>query len=277
MINFYYLSVPISCVNVYRKSMFLLKKIAAPFLFPIPLSLLFLLTGLSTLFFTDRRKTGKVLVTVGVLIFALLSFDQISTRIVSPLDQRYGAYSPFPPGDVSDPVKYVVVLGCGHVSDPSLPVTSQLSEASLIRLVEGIRVYRKNPGSKMILSGGKGFDPIPEARVFADAAEALGIRSTDLIMESNSKDTKDQARFIQKIVGSNRFILVTSAFHMPRAMALFRKGGMNPIPAPAGHVVKARRQLSPSQFFPSADSLEKSERAIREYWGIIWAKLRGQI
>lgn len=257
--------------------MFLLKKIVAPFFFPVPLSILLLLAGLSVLFFTDRKKTGKVLIAVGILIFSLLSFDQISTPIISPLDRKYGAYSPSISEDVSDPVQYVVVLGGGHVSDPSLPVTSQLSEASLIRLVEGIRVYRKNTGSKIILSGGKGFDPVPEARILVDAAKTLGMKSDDLIMESDSKDTEDQARFIKKIVGSNRFILVTSAFHMPRAMALFRKQGMDPIPAPAGHVVKTQRQFSPGQFFPSANSLGKSERAVHEYLGMVWAKLRGQM
>lgn len=257
--------------------MFLLKKIVAPFLFPVPLSLLFSLAGLFFLFFTGRRKTGKILVAVGILIFALLSFDQISSKIISPLEQRYGSYAPSMPVNLSDPVKYIVVLGGGHVSDPSLPVTSQLSIASLLRLVEGIRVYRKNPGSKMIVSGGKVFDPVPEAQTLADAAQVLGMKSNDIIMELDSKDTRDQAHFIKKIVGEDRFVLVTSASHMPRAMALFRKLGMDPIPAPAGHVSKQRRQLSPGQFSPSANSLQKSERAVYEYLGIMWARLRGHI
>ena len=218
--------------------MFLLKKIAAPFLFPVPLSLLFALSGLFFLFFTRRRRTGKLLVAVGVLIFALLGFDQISSKIIVPLEQKYGAYSPSISGNVSDPVKFVAVLGGGHTSDPSLPVTSQLSRASLLRLVEGIRVYRKNPGSKIILSGGAEFDAVPEAKTLADAAQALGMKG---------------------------------------AMALFRKLGMDPIPAPAGHLAKKSKGLSPGQFFPSAGSLQKAERAVYEYLGIMWARLRGQI
>ncbi len=257
--------------------MFLLKKIVAPFLFPVPLSILFSLAGLFLLFFTRRRRTGKILVAVGVLIFALLSFGQISSKIIDPLEQQYSAYSPALSQIESDPVAYVVVLGGGHVTDPTLPVTSQLSSPSLIRLVEGIRVYRKNPGSKMIVSGGRVFDPLPEAKTLAAAAQVLGMKGDDIIMESDSKDTKDQALLIKKIVGENRFVLVTSASHMPRAMALFRKVGMDPIPAPAGHVLKQKRQLSPGQFFPSAVSLQKSERAVHEYLGILWARLRGQI
>lgn len=257
--------------------MFLLKKIVAPFLFPVPLSILFSFSGLFFLFFTRKRKTGIFLVTVGILIFSLLSFSQISSKIVAPLEQKYGVYSPSLSQTKSAPALYVIVLGGGHVSDPSLPVTSQLSGDSLLRLVEGIRVYRKNPGSKIILSGGAVFDPVPEAQIMADAAQALGIKIDDLIMESSSRDTEDQASLIKKIVGRNRFILVTSASHMPRAMALFRKLGMDPIPAPAGHLAKKFRQLSPGQFFPSADALRKSERAVYEYLGILWARLRGQI
>jgi len=257
--------------------MFLLKKIVAPFLLPVTLSVLFSLGGLFFLLFTRKRKTGMFLVTLGILIFSLLSFSQISNKIVAPLEQKYSVYSPSLSQTESDPVLYVAVLGGGYVSDTSLPVTSQLSGESLLRLVEGIRVYRKNSGSKMILSGGAVFDPIPEAQIMADAAHALGIKIDDVIMESNSRDTEDQARFIKKIVGKNRFIIVTSASHMPRTMSLFIKLGMDPIPAPAGHAAKKNMQLSPGQFFPDADSLRKSERAVYEYLGILWARLRGQI
>jgi len=256
--------------------MFLLKKIVAPFLFPLPLSLLCSLAGLWLLCFTTRKRTGKVLVALGVLIVALSSFAPLSSELISPLEHRYGTYSPTLSQTVSDPVAYVVVLGGGHVTDPSLPVTSRLSSASLIRLVEGIRVHRKNPGSKMIVSGGAVFDPRPEAHSLADAAQVLGMERDDIIMEADSKDTKDQARFIQALVGKNRFVLVTCASHMPRAMALFRKAGMDPIPAPAGQSPKKRGQLSPGHCFPNAGSLQKSERAVYEYLGLLWAKLRGQ-
>lgn len=258
--------------------MFLLKKIVAPFLFPLPLSLLVSFAGLWLLFFTARRRTGKILVLLGVLILALLSFPPISSRIIAPLEQQYGVYSPASFQAVSDPVAYVVVLGGGHVSDSSLPVTSRLSDASLVRLAEGIRVCRKNPGSKLIVSGGAVFDPVPEAMTMAEAAKTLGMQGSDVIMESDSKDTKDQARLIKSIVGKGRLVLVTSASHMPRAMALFRKQGMDPIPAPAGRgAYNKKRHWSPGLLFPTADALKKSERAVYEYLGILWAKLRGQM
>ncbi|NQT55363.1 MAG: YdcF family protein, partial [Desulfobacteraceae bacterium] len=110
-----------------------------------------------------------------------------------------------------------------------------------------------------------------------DVAVALGINDEDIVLESESMDTKDQARLIRKIVGENRFVLVTSASHMPRSMALFEKRGMRPIPAPIGHSIKERQKITPAMFFPSAGQIEKIERAFYEYLGLVWAKLRGQI
>ena len=129
----------------------------------------------------------------------------------------------------------------------------------------------------MILSGGSGFDPIPNAKIMADIAMDLGVNEKDIILESKSKDTKDEAILIKPLVDNEPFILVTCASHMPRSISIFKKLGMNPIPAPTGHKVKERRGLSPGSFFPNALSLHKSERAFYEYLGILWAKLRGQI
>jgi uncharacterized SAM-binding protein YcdF (DUF218 family) len=120
-------------------------------------------------------------------------------------------------------------------------------------------------------------DPVTEASVAADIAKITGVDEADIIMESDSLDTKDQARLIKPIVGDSRFVLVTSAYHMPRSMAMFRKAGMNPVPAPTGHLARKKRRLTIGSFFPDALSLERSEAALHEYLGIVWAKLRGQI
>ena len=131
----------------------------------------------------------------------------------------------------------------------------------------------------MILSGTSGIvDQIPVARVMADTARLLGINEEHLIIEDESKDTKDHPKFIQKIVENERFVLVTSASHMPRSIALFKKHGMNPIPAPTDYLIKERQGgISFGMFFPGADGLRKVERAVHEYLGLAWAKIIGQI
>ncbi len=256
------------------KNMFLLKKIVAPLFFPLSLCLEILLAGVFLLWFTRRQKTGKIIVSMGVVFLIALSYGVASEMLLRPLEYKY---PPLADVSVVSDVKWVVVLGGGHAPDAHLPVTGQLSEASLVRLVEGIRIHRKLPQSKLVLSGGGVFSTVTEAKVMADVAVALGMDAKDLVLESVSKDTKDQARLIHKIVGDNRFVLVTSAAHMPRSTALFEKRGMHPMPAPIGHRIKERQKITPAIFFPSAGQIEKIEQAFHEYLGLVWARLRQQI
>ncbi len=254
--------------------MFLFKKIVAPLFFPLSLCLEILIVGIFLLWFTRRQKTGKIIVTVGVIFFVALSYGAASEILLRPLEYKY---PPMTGVSTILDIKWVVVLSGGHTPDAQLPITGQLSDASLVRLVEGVQIHRKLPKSKLVLSGGGVFSEVTEAKVMMDVAIALGMNAKDLVLESESKDTKDQARLIHKIVGDSRFILVTSASHMPRSMALFLKKGMQPIPAPVGHKVIKRKKITPSMFFPNAGRIEKTERAFYEYLGLAWAKLRGQI
>ncbi|MBW1698681.1 MAG: envelope biogenesis factor ElyC [Deltaproteobacteria bacterium] len=258
--------------------MFLLKKIAAPLFLPVSLCLELLLAGLVLLWFTRRQKAGKILVLMGVILLAALSYSPLPETLLRPLEYRYPPVLKIDSAqNIKQDIKWVVVLGGGHTSNPKLPSTSQLSYASIARLVEGIRLYRKLPGSRLILSGGNPFGPVSNARVLADVAMAVGVDRQNLVLEPASKDTKDEAMLIQKIVGDDRFFLVTSASHMPRSMALFKKRGMHPLPAPAGHLVKDSKKRHPGRFFPWTANLAKAERAFHEYLGLAWAKLRGQM
>ena len=254
--------------------MFLLKKIVSPFFLPVSVCIEVLLLGLIFLWFTRLQKTGKVIVTIGLILLTGLSYGPVSMALLRPLEYKY---PPLLNSDHLTQVKWVVVLGGGHISNPQIPVTSRISSSALYRLVEGIRLYRQRPGRKLILTGGVIFDPVSHAQVLADTAQAVGVDKQDLVLEQHSRDTKDEARFIKALVGQEKFILVTSAVHMPRSMALFRKQGMDPIPAPTGFLVKEGQGFSPGIFFPGAGELFQTERAVYEYLGIAWAKLRGQI
>ena len=111
--------------------------------------------------------------------------------------------------------------------------------------MEGIRLHRLLPGSKIVLTGGIGFDGPPEATTLSRVAEELGVAKSDMVLEVESRDTKDHPLYVRHIVKEEPFILVTSAFHMPRAMRLFVKQGLAPIPAPAGPWKPAKRILVP--------------------------------
>jgi len=261
--------------------MFVVKKIVALFLYPVGLCLGILILGLVCLWATRRQRLGKVLVTLGTVLLLLLSTSLLSSWLLAPLEQRYPALlhpetvSWGPKG--SAPPKWIVVLGGGHVSDPGLPANSQINAATLGRLVEGVRLYKAIPGSKLLLSGGAVFDPVPEAEVMARIAVLLGVKPQDIMLERDSRDTADEAEIIAKMIGREKFILVTSAVHMPRAMALFKRRGLQPNPAPTDFRAPYTKSFGPDRFFPGVWSLGQTQTALHEYLGLAWAWLRGTI
>jgi uncharacterized SAM-binding protein YcdF (DUF218 family) len=145
---------------------------------------------------------------------------------------------------------------------------------TLARLVEAIRLKRQIPEAKLVLSGGFGGTPL-HAELLADAAVALGVPRPELVLETRTFDTADEARFIHETVRDAPFILVTSASHLPRAVALFQKQGMSPLPAPADYGALDDPGLSPYSFLPAPLGIMKLERALHEYLGLIWGRLRG--
>lgn len=257
--------------------MFLFKKIISQFLFPLQVIVFMNFIGLVFLWFTRKQKISKILVTAGIGLLIIFSYRILPDIIIRPLEEKFQPYTYSQDTLSAPPIRYVVVLGGGHLTDPSVPLTSQIGVETLTRLVEGIRIHRYHPGSKLILSGGKTYDPVTDAELMFLIAVDLGVDPNGIILEAESRDTKDEAIIIKSIVGDEAFALVTSAVHMPRAMGMFKKQGLNPIPAPTNHLYKRKPRIRPTTFFPSSGNLMKSERAIRECMGILWARIRNQI
>lgn len=254
--------------------MFLLKKIIGPLLFPLPLCLLLMGAGLVLLWFTRRQRAGKSLVTAGFVMLTLLSFGQVSGPLLGTLEHAYAPLAAVPAGSR---VKWVVVLGGGTSSDEELPAGERASEATRARLVEGVRLVRLIPDARLVLSGGRVYGSGADAESMAALASSLGVAGEGVVMDSESLDTESQARNLKAVVGSDPFILVTSASHMHRSVLMFRKEGMEPIPAPTHFVAQGNKGWSPSDFFPSVGSLRAAETAAYEYLGLAWARLRGRV
>ena len=257
--------------------MFTLRKLVAPLLLPLSVCLEILVVGLILLWFTRRQKAGKFLVTAGALILTALSYGPPVSFLLAPLENRYPAASAQALATSATPPRWIVILGGGYTPDERLPVTSRISPASLARLVEGVRLYKQWPGTKVVVSGGKGFDSGPEAEPIARVAQILGVARSDLVIEDESLDTEDQVRRVEPIVGRSGFFLVTSASHIPRAVALFHRRGLHPIAAPADYELKGRGGFAPNQLYPQAENIRRAEKAIYEYLGLAWASLRGAI
>ncbi len=252
------------------ETLFLLKKIVSPFFQPLSIVLLLLVSGLMLLWMTKKKNLGKIFITMGTIMLLLASYGFLADQLVVSLENRYPPLLDIKNIRNSKDIKWIVVLGGGAIPDPRLPLSSQLGPDSLSRLLEGVRLHRQLPGSRLILSGGAIFKESPESETLAKTAILMGASESDMVKENKSMDTADQSKLISSIVGRNRFILVTSAIHMPRSIALFRKLGMDPIAAPTNYLVVKQSHTNPQDFFPATHSLRKIEAAIHEYLGLIW-------
>lgn len=249
--------------------MFELKKIVSSLLMPMPALLIIGFLGLMLIMFTAKRKIGSLIVLFSLLGLFFISFQPLSSRLLMPLERQYSAFLP-----VDGTIDYVMVLGNGHVVDDSIPPTSELSRAALMRLAEGIRILHMYPGAKLILSGYAGGSEFSHARMLAKVALALGVAKSDIILLETAQDTWEEARQAAVFVQQKKLVLVTSASHMTRAMNEFHSVGLNPIPAPTNYLAQTHIAQTWDKYTPKAIYLEQTERYWHETMGLIWQSIR---
>ncbi|MDP3302207.1 MAG: ElyC/SanA/YdcF family protein [Sulfuricurvum sp.] len=248
--------------------MFFVKKFLSSFLMPFPIFLLLVAIGFYFWQRNDHRRAKKILL-FALLWISLLSYPPFSALLLLPLESAYDKVK------LTDtPVKYIHVLGNGHTSNPRIPLSSEIGLVSLARLNEGVSLYKAHGNMKIIFSGHRGRDPVSNACKNAQMAIALGVNPADIILLETPQDTQEEAAAAKKIIGKQPLILVTSASHMVRASALFRKEGIEVISAPTDFQVKEHDTLWQ---FPSADGLGRSEAGFHEYLGLVWGRLKGYL
>jgi len=197
------------------------------------------------------------------------------------------------------PKPLIVVLSGGASNDMELPVTDRLNPNSALRVVEAVEIYRRlaslstgasKPGEppgetaprpavtpRILMSGGPTLNKMPEALPMKGLAESLGVPAKAILMETRSDDTASEAKNVLPIAGHTPFILVTSAFHMPRSMALFQHLGMRPIAAPSNYVGQRDTKPFLLKILPNTHALREAETAWHEQLGLLWEHLRRQV
>ncbi|EIA5707737.1 envelope biogenesis factor ElyC [Escherichia coli] len=250
--------------------LFTLKKVIGNMLLPLPLMLLIIGAGLALLWFSRFQKTGKIFISIGWLALLLLSLQPVADRLLRPIESTY------PTWNNSQKVDYIVVLGGGYTWNPQWALSSNLINNSLPRLNEGIRLWRENPGSKLIFTGGVAkTNTVSTAEVGARVAQSLGVPREQIITLDLPKDTEEEAAAVKQAIGDAPFLLVTSASHLPRAMIFFQQEGLNPLPAPANQLA-IDSPLNPwERAIPSPVWLMHSDRVGYETLGRIWQWLKG--
>ncbi|OTA14987.1 membrane protein [Xenorhabdus vietnamensis] len=263
--------------------LFLLKKYIGSLLMPLPLIIIVSFAALLLLWFTRWQRTGKTILSLSWLALLLFSLQPIADKLLLPVEGKYiQRYEPDTTFVTSEPitpkskipVKYIVVLGGGFTYNPQWAPSANLISNSLPRVAEGIRLYHLNPGTKMIFTGGKGVNAVSSAEVAAMVAQSMGIPVEDTIALKKPLDTEEEAVEVEKIVGQQPFILVTSANHMERALKFFEQRDLHPIAGPANQLAVTTPLYPWEKYIPSSYYLSHTERAWYETLGSIWQVIK---
>lgn len=214
-----------------------------------------------------RRKPRAAawVIIAAALVAYLGSLTAVGDLLLQPLEQQY---APLRDDSADLAGKPVVVLGTGYSPRGAIPVTAALAEDGLVRIVEGVRLARRFHSPRLIVSGGAPPGSTASAVGYARLASELGIDDNSIVVLDKGLDTAAEAREIARTLGSAEFVLVTSAYHMPRAMKLMLRAGCRPIAAPTGQQVGQPRVTPITGLLPTSVGLRKSERALHEYLGL---------
>ncbi|RJX35873.1 MAG: hypothetical protein C4525_02360 [Desulfarculus sp.] len=253
---------------------FVIKKILSRLLFPVGQVLVLWLVGAVIWLRRPQRRLGPVLLLAAGLLLLLYSMPVTGGLLLHSLEARNWRYAD-PAKLQGRGVSFIVVLS-GSLRDGELSKADRLGSTSLLRLMEGVRLWRGLPGAKLVLSGGSFFQEETAGRAMAALARELGVPAAAIVLEDASWDTDEQAQRLAALLGQRPFALVTSASHLPRSLATFRAYGLKPLPAPADFYTKGRR-LNLYAFLPQLGGLKASETAIYEYLGLAWLWLKGLV
>ena len=228
---------------------FLLKKIISIALMPLSISIVLIFIALIYLY-RDKIKKAKRYLTFSLLWLMLISSPPFGSFLLKFLENDYPTLKEIP-----QDVEYLLILG-GKKEH---------------RGWEVLRLYQQRPDIKIITSGYALYGDTSEASVTALFLERSGIKKESILSHERAKDTEEEALAMKKRIGEKPFILVTSAYHMPRAMKFFTNKGLNPIAAPTDF--NNRTEDNMLNMFQGTQ-LNKTERAWHEYIGLLWLYLK---
>ena len=232
---------------------------------------LLLISFLMSSFFGKQKGGGLFLFFIIVLLYGF-SIQPVSNYLSYNLEKDYIKSLPIENKYVADAI---VVLG-GKDYDINIINKTFPGETTTVRLVHGVRMY-KQCGAKYLVCSGKGDSRVSGAELMAQMAESLGVPGHRIRLEAKSRNTHEHAVEFNKIFTDKdiRIGLVTSAWHMKRSEAEFRKYFKNVQPLPAGFLYASTTGTAAVRFIPQSRWLFNNTLVIREYVGRVWYKIKG--
>ncbi len=253
-------------------------------LFVYPVGLACLLLG-AALVFSRKPRVRTILIGVTLALIFIAGNRWVALGLVRSLEWRY-----LPPETV--PAQAAIVVLGGGTDAPQFPRTNVEVNGAGDRVLYAARLYKQGKAEHILLSGGSiswmGTRVTTPAKEMADILQLMGVPSEALWLQNDSQNTAEDALYSSQMLkekGIQRVLLVTSAMHMPRSVALFRRAGIEVIPAPTDYTVTqadwddAFRPNLPSfliDLVPDASNINATSGALKEYIGMLVYGLGGE-
>lgn len=247
-----------------------------------PSTLIALLIGYGAiLIWTGWARWGRRFVTIGAILLLVAGLSPLGNALILPLEDR------FPRANLDDPPPPTGFIILGGAEDRLVGAARgapALNEAGE-RMVEAAILARRYPEAKIAFSGGDAgilYQTGNEAEGAETLLTALGVSQDRLILEAKSRDTYENAAFLKEeltrqseLGPGKRWLLITSAYHMPRAMGAFRKAGFAVEPWPVDYRTRGKADLA-RPFDKVSEGLRRVDVAAREWVGLLAYWLRGR-
>ncbi|MGJ5813066.1 YdcF family protein [Paludibaculum fermentans] len=216
------------------------------------------------------------LVWLGVSVLTVSSLGVAADRVLGWLEDAY------PPISTAMCPKADAIVVLGGVTRPEARAGVLEWNESVDRFERGVELLRAGKAPVIVFTAARiaGSPGVTEGALLREEALRHGATPEQVVVTSDEvENTAGEAQAIHLLMvrrGWRRVILVTSAFHMRRSMRLMRSAGVDCVPFPTDY--QARRLTSPEvgDFLPQAESLAKTERALREWAGILFYAVRGK-
>jgi uncharacterized SAM-binding protein YcdF (DUF218 family) len=246
--------------------------------FAIPSNLVILVGIVGALLLRTRyARAGWRLAIASLVLLAIMGLSPVGNALILPLEERFPRFD-----HRRGPPHGIVVLGGALTLDVSHARNEVALNEAAERLTAAVALARRYPNARVILSGGAA-ELIPSGATEADFGlrlfETLGLSKDRVTAEDRSRNTVENARFSKELAQpkpGERWLLVTSAYHMPRSVGVFRKAGF----AVEAHPVDWRTRGGSADVlrpFPTVgDGLRRTDTAVREWIGLIVYWLTGR-
>ncbi len=215
-----------------------------------------------------QRRTFTVFLAAAFTLQLMLGMPVVGRFFMAPLENRY----PIPVIEVP-PIHILVLTGAEKLPQSKIYGRPTLTDASE-RLSEAVVLASRFPQARVVLVGGVRWNDMRDIDVGLKFLTEMGVARQRILLIDHTTDTCGNAAGITRLkVQSAQMVLITSALHMPRAMACFAKVGLQPVPYPVDFRSSGTAIFSPG----SATTYSNLDFAIHEWIGLIWYRMSGRI